>query len=337
METPKISYKDLDVSKLIKSKPIKKQSKPIPIDKNDPDSETKQITYFDIPIEYTYTVDGKNIVGGLYVEGPEMYSNNTIYLKPNTARGYPDATILTKFDINSQDVIDFINIPTDDNPSSSFFNDLYNWCKQHVFNNRGEVGLKLSKLDAIEGAFPYPIYFKRDLNNQPIPNTTPSKFFNLLNIGKPGSFNRKETMFTIPDDSEEGYCVMNWDDLIDVESKFKPLIHINKIYVGGGKASIQSTLVSAIVTHIAPINNKSNQVDTMTIMLKNKDKINQLKLQLEQLRASRSLKSTKDEVKDTKDEVKEKTPKLKTKPVILKKLPKKPLSEPIPEEVEVLE
>src|SRR5690606_39260936 len=39
-----------------------------------------------------------------------------------------------------------------------------------------------------------------------------------------------------------------WELLMGVEMEFVPLIHIKRIYVGGGKASIQMEVVSAVLT-----------------------------------------------------------------------------------------
>ena len=48
-----------------------------------------------------------------------------------------------------------------------------------------------------------------------------------------------------------------------VEMKYRPLFHFKKIYIGGGKASIQFDITSAVVTHIVKANTESNQTDTI--------------------------------------------------------------------------
>ena len=68
----------------------------------------------------------------------------------------------------------------------------------------------------------------------------------------------EQTLFTGIDGKN-----ISWNLLQNVEMKFIPLLYIKRMYVGGGKGSIQIELVSAIVTSIHARNTTTRQLSTI--------------------------------------------------------------------------
>jgi len=300
METPKVNFTKFNPANLQKTAPVQKQSAPKPVDPNNPDGEKKPITYYNIPFQYKYTVLDKSgkersVISDLYIEGPEI-SCGGILTKGNSA------SVFATFDMKDPDIRQFVNYPSDDThddemteeqreqAKTSTMSEIYEHTLNTCWDNRGAVGLKITKKEFMPGVVSFPIYYKRDdITSQPIRGRNPSKYFGLLNFGKPGSYNRRETIFTAVDDTiEEGYRIMPWDELKNVEMRIIPLIHVGKIYVGGGKASIQMTIVSAVIKDIVPAGSISNQKDTIAEIRKDTVLVNHLKKQLETLKLVRS-------------------------------------------------
>jgi hypothetical protein len=102
-----------------------------------------------------------------------------------------------------------------------------------------------------------PIYRARDeVTGEVIQGRAPSMFLKLFSRGKAPMV--EQTLFTGLDGKP-----IPWALMAGVEMKFIPLIHVKRIYVGGGKASIQMEVVSAIVTSIRARNTTTRQLGTI--------------------------------------------------------------------------
>jgi hypothetical protein len=89
-------------------------------------------------------------------------------------------------------------------------------------------------------------------------------------------------------EQEISYEPIDWELLKGVEMKFIPLVHIKKIYVGGGKASLQMEVVSAIVTYLSGRGTTIKNTATIKNLVKaNPDLPNTLEEQIAKLTSAR--------------------------------------------------
>lgn len=101
---------------------------------------------------------------------------------------------------------------------------------------------------------------------------------------------------------------IEWPLLYAVEMKFIPQLHIESIYIGGGKIRLQIKLKSAVVTDVKPLNTESTQTDTIASLSVNKDIAATLAAQIAKLKVERKDMLDKAEqpvVKSTQQDVKQ--------------------------------
>ena len=297
METLKVNHLNFDPKRLIKTQLETKQSKPRPNPER-PQDPPQSVTYNELALMYEYdTVDaGGNpcrVIAPLQVEGPVLTSPVGIGIKPGQ-NGGENASIFTQFDMTNTEVAAFVALGDEKGDGAGFWERLYRACLHRIFEIRGEVKSlgRITKIEGLEGVFGYPIFWKRDSLGQIMPGTNPSKYFNLINYGKPGSFQRKETLFNIPvrDEKDPGtpenpnWKKLDWKLLTSgVEMKFQPLITFKKIYIGGGKASLQFEIKSAMVTHVVRANTVSGQKDTLEKASRDENTVRSIMQQVEAL------------------------------------------------------
>ena len=241
------SYKNFNPLRLSFKKP---DQKIIPNNENNPSAQNQ--FYYQIPLIYNYGTSKNRNLSTFYLEGCEFKSNNGIITKPSP-NGRQESSIMIIFD-KSEDNIEFINI----------MDKIHESCAKILYENRGIV--KLSYFDykmAEATGLKKLIFRKRDeLTNEIIEDRDPSMFLKLFNYEKDGKKN--QTAFT----GVNGKLIP-WSTLVNTEITFIPLFQIKSIYVGGGKASIQTSVISAIVTSIKPKANVIKQLNTLETLRKN--------------------------------------------------------------------
>jgi hypothetical protein len=175
-------------------------------------------------------------------------------------------------------------------------------CAENLDKVAGSVGLMNFNIDmpAATG-FKDPMYYPRDkITRKLVPGGLPSMYYKLFVRGKPPYEER--TLFT-----HVGGKVVSWASLKMVYMKYIPLFHIKGIYAGGGKASIQMEMVSAIITDIRAKGSESQQTSTMSRLQQTRPElVDDVTEKLARLEANRRAQST-EENEETKkpDEKKE--------------------------------
>lgn len=214
---------------------------------NPPSAEAN---YYNVPIMYNYGTEDNKILDDFFLEGPALTSNGGIQIKP-TQKGGEEYSIMVRLDANDVAHNRFIQC----------VNDLH-WGASHVLATmKGTVKLhnfNHSTPQMCEATgFKNPIYRARDeVTGEPIAGRSPSMFMKLFKRGKPPMEER--TLFTGIDGKN-----IPWPLLTGVDLKFQPLLHVKRIYVGGGKASLQMEMVSAIVLGVKARNSTTRQTATI--------------------------------------------------------------------------
>lgn len=264
-----------------------------PQQKTVPKSNPPQ-TYNEVPVQYNFGDDEKPKIAEFLLEFPEVYSNGGLIEKPGQ-NGKIELSIM-------------ISLPQD-NPDTKMLVDklqeVWLGCCSILNQFKGGIGLgrvNFANPEAAVAAFKQPVYFPADkVTGEPIPGRNPSMFLKCFRRGF-GALQEK-TLFVKPtkvvddagkpvldDNGEEevSYEPIDWELLKGVEMKFIPLVHIKKIYVGGGKASLQMEVVSAIVTYISGRGTTIKNTATIKNLIKaNPDLPNTLEEQIAKLTSAR--------------------------------------------------
>ena len=301
MQAPKIDYKAFDAARLQRTPPQQKQSQP-KIDPNNPHAPPAPITYYEIPLSYKYNIldkDGHNVevIGDLYVEGPELFSPGGINTKEMS--GKPVHSIFTQFDLQNPEIQKFLSMDQND---PGMMHRLYLAVLARLEEHKGAVGLgRMQNAQMLEAVTTYPIHWPRDpTTSQIIVGKNPSKYFSLFSYGS--GYGLRRSLFCTPLEDEHGKPqVLSWDLLRGVEMRYKPLFHFKKVYIGGGKASIQFDIASAVVTHVVKANTESNQTDTIAALKSNDSLTSSLREQIAAL--TKALEQSKVEEKDKKPQL----------------------------------
>jgi hypothetical protein len=141
---------------------------------------------------------------------------------------------------------------------------IYKSCADHIFKNKAALKLpKFLKDDPEACGFKHPVYYPRDkVTLEVIPGKSPSLYLTL----------------SVRRDSKTIFCGLDekpisWELLKNVQMSFVPLIQFEKIYVGGGKPSLQMKLVSAIVTSVISKSSVIRQKSTIERLRQNNPQI----------------------------------------------------------------
>lgn len=203
--------------------------------------------YYQIPLMYNTGTNENRILNDFQIEGCEMDTAFGIQDKP-APNGRLEQSVMCRFDPNNADQNRFIET----------IGQVHAGCAYILAQMKGTVKLYNFNAQMAEATgLKNPVYRPRDdVTGEPIQGRAPSMFLKLFNRGKPPMV--EQTLFT----DLEGKPIP-WALLKGVEMKFIPLIHIRRIYVGGGKASIQMDVVSAIVTSIRARNTTTKQLGTI--------------------------------------------------------------------------
>jgi hypothetical protein len=156
----------------------------------------------------------------------------------------------------------------------------YKTCAELIYKNRAALKLPHFMKENPEGSgFKHPVYYPRDkVSLEIIPGKSPSMYLP-LSIRKDS-----KTMFCGLDEKP-----ISWDLLKNVQMTFIPLVHFEKIYVGGGKPSLQMKLVSGIVTSVMSKSSVVRQKSTIDRLRQSKPELfENVSKQIEDLRLTSS-------------------------------------------------
>jgi hypothetical protein len=158
----------------------------------------------------------------------------------------------------------------------SLMDSTYKTCADLIFKNRASLKLPHFMKENPEGSnFKHPVYYPRDkVTLEIIPGKSPSMYLQ-LSIRKDS-----KTMFCGLDEKP-----ISWELLKNVQMNFIPLVHFEKIYVGGGKPSLQMKLVSGIVTSVMSKSSVVRQKSTIERLRQSKPELFQnVSKQIEELK-----------------------------------------------------
>lgn len=206
--------------------------------------------YYQIPLMYNFGTAENRILNEFLFEGCEMDTQFGIQSKPGQS-GRVEHSIMCRFDANNQEHNRFIES----------VGQIHAGCAYILAQMKGAVKLynfnATSPQMAEATGLKNPVYRARDeVTGEVIQGRAPSMFLKLFSRGKAPMV--EQTLFTGLDGKPIPWALMQ-----GVEMKFIPLIHVKRIYVGGGKASIQMEVVSAVVTSIRARNTTSRQMGTI--------------------------------------------------------------------------
>jgi hypothetical protein len=203
--------------------------------------------YYQIPLMYNFGTTDNRILNDFLFEGCEMDTHFGIQSKPGQS-GRVEHSVMCRFDGNN----------TEHNRFIESVGQIHAGCAYIISQMKGAVKLYNFNAQMAEATgLKNPIYRARDeVTGEVIQGRAPSMFLKLFSRGKPPML--EQTLFTGLDGKPISWALMQ-----GVEMKFIPLIHVKRIYVGGGKASIQMEVVSAVVTSIRARNTTSRQLGTI--------------------------------------------------------------------------
>ena len=156
----------------------------------------------------------------------------------------------------------------------------YKACADLIHKNRAALKLPHFMKENPEGSgFKHPVYYPRDkVTLEIIQGKSPSMYLQL------SARKDSKTMFCGLDEKP-----ISWDLLKNVQMSFIPLVHFEKIYVGGGKPSLQMKLVSGIVTSVMSKSSVVRQKSTIERLRQANPSLTQsLSKQLEDLKQNAS-------------------------------------------------
>ena len=238
------TYVDFSVTRLSCTPPEQKQ---IPGTGPNATPPSAPQHYHQIPVLYNFGTQDNRILNEFIIEGCEMESKSGIQSKTGPS-GRSEHSIMCSFDINNPDQARFIET----------MSQIHGGCAYILQQFKGAVKLPHFNAGMAEATgLKNPVYRPRDeVSGEPIQGRSPSIFWKLFSRGKPPLV--EQTLFT---DLEAK--PIPWNLLTSVNMKFIPLIHVKRIYIGGGKASIQMEVISAIVTETVARNTTTRQTGTI--------------------------------------------------------------------------
>lgn len=216
------------------------------------DTDNGKVQYKEVPIQYNYGSDESPIIDSCFFELPPVTCKGGIdtkkETKPSRNPGDPpyvkeSHAMMVIFDLQNQD----------DQVCLDKLDELHAGAARAFGKFKNDVGMFDFDPERPGSTFKNPVYYKRDQVTGERVKSNPSLWVKL------NHWKNNKTLFT----DLEGNPI-DWSLLYDVELKLIPLVHVEKIYVGGGKASLQLKLVSAIIVDIAQINTRTRQGATLT-------------------------------------------------------------------------
>ena len=204
-------------------------------------------SYYQIPLMYNFATSGNRVLNDFLFEACELHTSVGISSKVGPS-GREEHSIMCKFDLNNPDQALLIDK----------FGEIHSGCAYILSQVKGVVKLfTFDPKNPEATGLKNPVYRARDsITGEIAQGRAPSMFLKLFKRGKDAM--AEETLFTGLDGKP-----IPWALLKGVEMKFIPLIHVKRLYIGGGKASIQMEVVSAVVTSVRARNTATKQIDTI--------------------------------------------------------------------------
>lgn len=267
MEQQYINHSQYDVSFMAPSELIMKQSKP---KMRQGETSPYQYAFQVIPLEYNYVGDDTyTVVSPLTIELPELYA-------PHGITTYSDgrkSDLFTVFDMRNREVRDFCSMGTDAGTGAGAFHTLFIWALNRVWKVKAQIPVlnRLSSKEHLEMCFGYPIRYKRDSATGKVSNANPTCVFPLLDVGTPGTKQRRETQFHIPvKDATGNYITLTWEQLKGFKFTYKPVVLFRDIYIIGGKCRLTFEITTAVITGVYPLSYNPSQKKTLDEYAANK-------------------------------------------------------------------
>lgn len=250
MQANFVHFTAFDPAKVILSAPLQKQ-----VPRSNPPQHYKEV-----PIQYNYGTAEQPRLDELLVEGPELTSNGGIAVKDEQG-GRKSYTI-------------YVQLPEDGDTGRFVQTDelIYASCALQLNQVKGQVGLvnfqpmapnpsngnkmEYSKMMAQMLFRPLVSYPRDKTTGEIIQGKPPRAYLKLMKRGF--GVTEEKALFT-----DLNATPIHWDLMSGVEMKFIPVIHYEKIYVGGGKSSLQAKVVSAVVTYLVGKNSQTFQTSTI--------------------------------------------------------------------------
>ena len=230
-----VNYTDIDVNKIGNNPPENKTVRDQP-----------GTNYGQVVLNYDYGTGSQSIIESFYLQMPLVSSTGIISKLAPKSTTKMEHSMFIPLPSLDKDVVNFVNV----------FNNIHNRTKSILLANK--MPLKLYDLDqhTVSAVFKNPIYYPRDkTTGELIQGRSPSFFVKLFKRGSGPT--EEKTLFT----DLQGEPI-DWEILRNVDMKFIPLLHFDKIYIGS-KPSLQFKIVSAIVVEVTPKNSMTRQSSTI--------------------------------------------------------------------------
>ena len=244
-QASRVSFDEVDFSMIIGNNP-----------------ETRQVpgianqSYQTIPLSYNFGGKGSPKIGDFKLEGCEMSSAGGIQEKLGQDGKKKEYSLMTKLPVTKKECEIYVKV----------MEGIHLAAAKVLSSVKGAVKMPTYDVTNPQNGFKSPIYWPRDkVSGDLIKGRDPSQWLKLFKMGT--GFSEVKTLF-----SDLNNKPIAWSLLSNVDMKFIPVFHIKSIYVGGGKASLQISLESAVVTYLAARNSVGNQTDTIEKYVKSNPK-----------------------------------------------------------------
>jgi len=243
-----VVYTEYTTERLACSQPEKKTVPNTGPSANPPSAEQN---YFNIPLMYNTGV-GSSVLNDFQLECCELSTTHGIRENVNAQTKRTEHSIMIRFDASNPE----------HNKMLEVMNSIHTGSAQIVQAYKGIVKMPHFNATMPEATgFKTPVHRKMDeMSGKYVEGHAPTMFLKLFTRGKAPFV--EQTMFTGLDGKP-----IPWSLLKNVEMKFIPLLHFKRIYVGGGKVSLQIEMVSAVVTYIKGRGTSTAQTSTITRLL----------------------------------------------------------------------
>lgn len=243
--------------------------------------------YKEIRLGYKYpTEDGKGVrIDTFDVEYPKILCSQGISEKEeNDGR----ISYSMRFSLDPNDNADLIKK----------VEDIYMGTAVQIDLNKNDLGdaYEYFQVDRpFASGYKSPLYYSKDkVTKKVIPGRKVSQYIKLFNYGPANRSN-----FINPIDGGS----IDWSLLIGAELEIIPLIRYEKIYCGGGKLSLQTKLISAVLVSAEAPNSQVKQQDTIDKIREDESLVEDLRQQLMKLQAKyQELENNSSTNKDSKDQ-----------------------------------